>query len=127
MPDCTFIKRKHRKICIGDLDNLIKLQSRDIVAPVFDDVDFDEDFQDNSEVWAKIETHTGKTIFNGINTDFNITHDITIRFDSSVTTETWIEFDSRKFDIMMTEDLEERKEWLLLSCTVRGVGEAAKA
>lgn len=127
MPSCQFIKRKHRKICIGDLDTLIKLQSRDIVSPVFGDVDFDEDFQDTSEVWALIKTQTGKTVFDGVDTDFNITHGMTIRFDPSVTTETWVELDSRKFDIMMLENLEERNEFLLLFCTVRGVGEAAKA
>lgn len=127
MPSCQFIKRKHRKICIGDLNSLILLQSRHIVAPVFDDVDFDEDFQDTSEVWAKIDTQIGKTVFDGVDTDINVTHKITIRFDPSVTTETWVEFASRKFDIMLTENLEERDEWLLLFCTVRGVGEAAKA
>lgn len=127
MPLCTFIKSKHRKICMGDLNNLIKLQSRNIVAPVFDDVDFDEDFQDTSEVWAKIETQTGKSIFDGVNKDVSITHKMTIRFDDSVTTETWIEFDGRKFDIMFTENFEERDEWLLLFCNERGVGEVAKA
>lgn len=127
MPSCKFIKRKHRKICVGDLNTLIKLQSRNIVSPVFDNVDFNEDFQNQSEIWAMIETQSGKTTFDGISTDVNITHKITVRFDSTITTETWVEIDSRKFDIVFTENIEERGEWLLLSCKIRGVGEAAKA
>ena len=130
MPKCKFIKRKHRKVCIGDLDTLITLQTRDIVAPVFDEVDFDEDFQDfpTAQVWALVETATGKAVFDGIDTDVNITHIITIRYDVNVTSETWIDFDDgRKLDIQFTEDLEERHEWLMLFCTLRGVGEAAKA
>jgi len=127
MPSCKFIKRKHRKICVGDLDTLIKLQGRQIVSPVFGEVDFNEDFQDTSEVWALVETQSGKTIFDGINADVNITHKITIRFDPLVTAETWIELNSIKIDIVLTENLEARDEWLLLLCTLRGIGEAAKA
>jgi len=127
MPKCEFIKRKHRKVCIGDLDTLITLQSRDIVAPEFGNVDFDEDFQDIAEVYAMIETKPGETIFDGVDTEFNVTHEMTIRFDSSVTSETWVELDIRKFDIVSIENLEERNEWMTLFCELRGVGEAAKA
>lgn len=127
MPDCQFIKRKHRKVCVGDLDTLVKIQSRDIVSPLFNAVDFDEDFQDQSEVWAMIETQNGKTIFDGVGTDINITHKITIRFDPTVTAERWVEIALRKFDIVLAENFEERDEWLLLLCKERGLGEAAKA
>jgi len=127
MPTCQLIKRKHRKVCIGDLNTFIKMQNRNITPPVFGDVDFDEDFQDASEVWAKIDTKIGKTVFDGVNVDFSVTHEITIRFDPTVTTETWIEHDSRKFDIMMTDNFEERNEWLFMFCRLRGVGEASKA
>lgn len=127
MPKCEFIKRPHRKVCLGDLDTMIKLQSRDIVSPVFDDVDFDEDFQDIAEVWAKVDTNIGNAVFDGVDTDINITHEITIRFDPTVTSETWIEIGARKLDIVLTENFESRDEWLLMFCTDRGLGEAAKA
>jgi len=124
---CVFLRRKHRKVCIGDLDNLIKLQNRSIEAPLFEEVDFDEDFQDHAEVWAKIETAAGKVVFDGVDTDVNVTHLITIRYDAAVTSETWIEFEGRRIDIVAVEDLEERHEWMLLLCNHRGVGEASKA
>ena len=130
MPKCQFLRRKHRKVCIGDLNTLITLQTRDIVAPIFNEVDFDENFQDFSvpEVWALVETATGKAVFDGVDTDINITHMIIIRFDATVTSETWVELDDgRRLDIQFTEDLEERHEWLMMFCTLRGVGEAAKA
>ena len=127
MPKCSFVKRKHRKICIGDLNTLIKLQSRDIVEPDFDSVDFDENFVDTSEVWSLVETATGKTVFDGVDTDINVTHMIFVRFDVTVTSETWVELESRRLDILFTENLENRGEWLLLMCTDRGIGEASKA
>jgi len=130
VPKCQFLRRKHRKVCIGDLNTLITLQTRDIVAPIFNEVDFDENFQDFSvpEVWALVETATGKAVFDGVDTDINITHMIIIRFDATVTSETWVELDDgRRLDIQFTEDLEERHEWLMMFCTLRGVGEAAKA
>jgi len=127
MAKCQFIKRKHRKVCIGDLNTLIKLQSRDIVAPLFDSVDFDENFQDTAEVLALIETQTGRTVFDGVDTDINITHKIVIRYDATVTSETWIELAGKRVDIIFVENLESRNEWMLLFCVMRGVGEASKA
>lgn len=127
MAKCSFLRRPHRKVCIGDLNDVIKLQTRDITEPIFDVVDFDENFTDLPDVFAKVETASGKTIFDGVNTDVNITHMITIRFDAVITAETWVEFEGRRLDIIDTEDLEERHEWLLLMCLERGVGEASKA
>ena len=127
MAKCQFIKRRHRKLCIGDLNTLIKLQSRSITEPLFGGTDFDEDFVDTGEVWAKVETVSGKTIFDGVGSDIVVTHMITIRFDSSVSNETWIELDGKRIDILNFEDWEERHEFLLLLCTNRGVGEASKA
>ena len=127
MPVCSFKKRKHRKVCAGDLRTLLKLQDRDITPPDFDSVDFDENFVDASEVWALVETVTGKTVFDGVNADINVTHMIFIRFDATVTSETWVELEGKRLDIISTENLEGRDEWLLLVCTDRGVGEASKA
>jgi head-tail adaptor len=43
-----------------------------------------------------------------------------VRFDPTVTSETWIELDSRKFDIVTVTNLDERKEFQLLLCRERG-------
>ena len=120
MPRCTKIRRKKRKICIGDLDTEIILQNRVLTEPLFDSVDFDETFSATATVLAMVNTVSGKTFFDGVNTDINITHKIGIRFDATVTAETWIELNGNRLDILQTENLEGRGEWLILTCVDRG-------
>lgn len=129
MSSCTKIKGRNRQICIGDMQHRIKLQSRSLSQPFFEDVDFDENFQDQSEVWAMINTVSGKTLFDGVNQDINITHEVYIMYDLSVTAETWIEYDGRRFDILKVENLDERKQFMRLICSERGANtyEASKA
>jgi len=120
MPRCVRLKRKHRKICIGDLNNVIDLQERTLTAPS-SGVDATETFiVDTPDVWAKIETVNGETIFDGTNTDINVTHRITIRFLPGITAETWVLFNGERLDILDVQNFEERDEWLLLKCTNRG-------
>jgi len=121
MPRCVKLKRKKRQACIGDLDTEIILQDRDIASPLFGSPDFSEDFTDLNTVWAGIETVTGKTYFDGAGVETPITHSLLIRFDATVTAETWIEFDGRRLDILAVQDLEERHEFLTLTCTDRGL------
>lgn len=129
MPRCIKIQRKKRQICLGDMDKQILLQDRGIGEPFFGSVDFTEDFTTNDKVWAAINTVSGKTFFDGGGTDINITHEFYTRYDASVTAETWIEFESRRFDILDAEDLEERHEYMKLICAERGnkTTEATKA
>lgn len=129
MAACSKIRKKKRQICIGDLRDLIKIQSRNIAEPLFNSVDFNENFVDVSEVWSLINTVDGKTFFDGVSTDINITHEIYINYDQTVTAESWVEFESRRFDILRVEDLDERHQFMKLICAERGVNtiEATKA
>lgn len=121
MPKCTVKHRKKRRYCVGDLNTEIKLQSRAITPPVFGAVNFDDKFTDtNPTVWAAVNTVSGKTYFDDAGTETNITHIIGIRYDSTVTPETWVELNGRRLDILSMENLEERSEWLELTCTDRG-------
>lgn len=113
--------RSRRKVCAGDLRERIVLQNRDIVEPIFGETDFDEEFSGDREVWAKVRTVAGKTFFDGVNqVDVALTHEITIRYDESVTAETWLLFEDRRIDIIDVEDFEERHEWMVLACVERG-------
>ena len=129
MPRCQFIRRKNRKVCLGDLDNAITLENRAIQAPDFDTVDFDEEFTaPNPPISAMIQTVSGKTFFDGVSTEIDITHWIYINFDATVTAETWVKFeDGRRLDILRVENLDERSQYQLLHCTDRGDKEASKA
>jgi len=120
MPRCVRLKRKHRKVCVGDLNNTITLQNRDITAPQ-SGFDATESFTTNTlDAWAKIETSRGETVFDGVDTEVDVTHVFTIRWLSGITAETWILFDGERFDILDTQDLEERNEWLIMKCTNKG-------
>lgn len=128
MAKCIKLQRKRRKICVGDLDSRITLQTRTIKPPVFGETDFDEEFTATQEVWAMINTVEGKTHFNGVETETPISHSIGIRYRTDVTAETWILLsDGRRLDILETQDVEERHEFLILTCTDRGDQEASKA
>lgn len=111
---------KRRKVCIGDLNKRIGLQVRTLTEPLDGVADPTLVFGTATEVWAKIETSTGKTIFDGINTDVNITHTIFIRFRSDVDETTWIAYNSIRYDIKRVENYEEVSEFLRLSCVIRG-------
>lgn len=123
MPRCVRVKRKHRKICIGDVNDLICLQDRAITAPL-SGVDATEEFEDiDAEIWALVETSKGETVFDETNTEIDVTHRIYISFLECITAETWIKFKNKRYDILNVENLEERDEWLLLRCTNRGTGD----
>ena len=120
MPKCQKIQRKKRQICIGDMNEQILLQDRGIGEPLFGSVDFTEDFTNNDKVWASVETVSGKTFFDGVGEEILITHEFLIRYDASVSAETWISWNSRRFDILTTEDYDERNEFMKLICSERG-------
>ena len=118
------IRRPRRKLCVGDLKDRVILQKRTLTEPTFGETEFDESFSLREEVWASIQTTAGKAFFAGVNVgDVRITHRIDIRYDVDVTEETWIELKDdvgTRLDIVDVEDLEERHEWMVLSCVERG-------
>ena len=120
MSVCKRIKRKHRKVCIGDLNDVICLRDRTITPPE-SGVDATEEFEDsNPEVWAMVETGKGETVFDGTNTEIDWTHKFTISFIDCITSETWVLYKEKHYDILGVENLEERDEWLILRCVVKG-------
>lgn len=115
------VKHRRRKICVGDLIHPIKLLPRDITEPGFGKTDFTEDFSGGKDVFAKVITTAGATVFNGINVDVNVTHEVYIRFDSDVGAETWVELeDGTRLKVIFADNLDERNEWLKLICAERG-------
>jgi len=128
MATCVKIKGKRRKVCIGDLDRLVRLENRAITPPE-NGIDYTETFTKKQisgspippgDVWAMIESVSGETVFDSTNIERDVTHRIYIRFDEGVTAQTWILFEGTRFNILDVEDLDLRHEFLLLRCTVRG-------
>lgn len=106
---------------------IITLQNRDIVSPVFGSIDFDEDFTADQEVNALIKTIKGKTFFDGVSTERLITHEMCIEYIGGVTADTWVLFKGRRIDVLAVENKCEQDAVLVLICSDRGTGEAAKA
>lgn len=119
MPKCVKIRGQRREVCIGDLDKLVTLQDRTLTAPT-SGVDASEGFGNDNAVWSMIITKTGDTFFDGVSTEIDITHWIYIRFISTVTAETWIDFESKRYDILDVENLDQRSDFMKLRCNNRG-------
>ena len=120
MPVCKRIVRKNRKICIGDMRERIQINIRTLKAPVDGSVDFSETFQEVETVWAMVETKTGVEIFDGTNLLGVATHFFYIRFLADIDFTNWIKFKNQFFDILDVQNLEERDEFYLLRCSLRG-------
>jgi SPP1 family predicted phage head-tail adaptor len=126
------LPRPRRKICVGDFRDEVLLQARAIDDPGYDSTNFDEEFSCGPKTWAKIRTTGGKVIFDGVGTDVAVSHEVTIRYDEDVTSETWILLaDGTRLRVVPggVEDFEERHEYMVLQCTDRGdrLNEASKA
>lgn len=115
------LKVSRRKVCIGDLRHLVTIHDRRLGEPAFGATEFTEEFDSGRKVWAAIKTVVGKTLFNAVAGDREVTHELRLRADPNVTSENWIELDDGTLlDILSTEDLDERGEWLVLLCAETG-------
>ena len=117
MPQCKKIRRKHRQICIGDLDTLISIKTR-----VSNPKNFlpDVAFTELSAPWALWETLNGVEVFDETNTAEEATDMAIIRYDARVTKEFFVELNGKNFRILKAEDFERRQEWTKLLLTDRG-------
>lgn len=120
MPKCVQIRRKKREVCIGDMRDRVIIQTRAITVPGASSVDFTEIFSADQTVWAMIETKVGTQVFDGTNIVGVATHDIYIRYIAGVTFEKWLRYKNITYDILDVQNLEERDEFFLLRCSLRG-------
>lgn len=124
MPVCETIKIKHRKICVGDLDRQIEIYQRDLRTAQMD-VDYREEFTKIDDFWAAVQTSSVGRLnhrreFDGTNLGDAFTHLFYIHFDDRITQEAYISFNGEYYDILETENIDERDEWMALYTNVRG-------
>lgn len=119
------LTRKRRRVPIGDLDTKIFVEDRLQSAPSFGTVDAAMTFgahPEATEIWAKVETKAGKTVFDGIDSDRRITHEVSFRKLTGVTAETWLRLqDGTRLDIVDIEDLDTRGEFQIAVCEATGL------
>ena len=118
MPECIRVKRKFRKVCIGDRDTFIKIKTRDSEIK---NSRVTETFATHSDVFSLWETIKGVEIFDDTNTATIATEKVIVEFDPAITKEFFVEKDGKNFRILQVEDLERRKEWTTMMLTDRGV------
>jgi len=126
MGRCQKIRKKKRQYCSGDLIDPINIQERSITPPS-SGTDFGIKFDADRVVMSAINTVSGQTFFDGVETDTPITHEIGFRFDDTVSAESWILLeDGRRLDILNLEDLDNRHQWMRAQCTDRGAKVAGR-
>lgn len=112
-------KHNRREANLGSMKNRIILHVRTLTPPTFEGVDFTEEFK-GKPIWAQVNTVAGKIFFAGVGSDFSLTHEIIIRYDSTVTSETWVELKDRNLKIVSVENLNEEENFMLLKCIDKG-------
>jgi len=120
MAQCKKIYRQIKRVCIGSLNELIKIKVRSITPPVGGSVFYGEDFQNIMDVWAMIETKNGLVTFDSTNTAQNVTHQFYIRYISDVTFENWLEYKGKYYNILTVNNLNEENRFYMLQCNERG-------
>lgn len=125
MPERKILRRAIRQAPIGDLNVRVTIQNRRQVPPVFGSVDAAFEFTESGEsgqVWAKVETMSGRTLFDAVaRADRAVTHAVTIRRRSDVTSESWVLLaDGTRLNVVEVENFEERGEFARLLCEATG-------
>lgn len=124
MPTLERLKRRRRRVCIGDLDSRVRIYHRSQVPPVAGSVDAAFAFQaveSDGQVWARVETVGGRTIFDGVANDRRVTHEVTIRHMAGVNSGSWVVLsDGTRLDVVLAEQFDERGEFIRLFCDARG-------
>lgn len=119
MSDCEKVRIPHKKVCIGDLKYKISLQKRTLKKEK-NGPDIKHEFVEFKKPWAAIKTLTGSNLFSGVNQDRRVSHVFYIRYFQGLTAESWIEFKSKRYDIVDIENLGENDEFYAIYANERG-------
>lgn len=121
MSNSTLVRKKKRRACVGDMRDRINLQIRSLTPPENGSVDFTEVFNPKTAIWSTINTVRGRSVFDGTETEVDVTHEVLLRHVEGLTMEDWVlKEDSERLRILTVENLDERDDWQLLQCTNRG-------
>lgn len=125
MPKCVNIKKKHRKVCVGDLEDYGTVNTRAIQAPSSGGIDFTETFTLKQNSFMMIESKRGEKIFDDVDVEQEVTHWVYVPFIATLTFQDWIDVETQRFDIIDVEDLDNRHEFQLCRCSNRGLASKA--
>lgn len=123
MAKCVKLQRTKTQVCTGNLDKLIEIYQRDIEPPLnsfIADPDYTETFTLLYTVWSMIQTPKGKVIFDDIGTEKRITNVFYTRYLPDITSQNWIVYNGKRYDIERVKNLEENNLYLEIATIIRG-------
>ena len=117
-------RRPLQKIAVGDMRARIELYQRELTPPTADNFQATETYTLLFERWAKIESLSGvgagRIIFDDIDIGNQPNVIFSIRYNSSVTSETRIKYRGEYYKIIKVIDPEERHKYLFLYSKILG-------
>ena len=125
MVSCVSINGRKRKICAGDLRLKIGLFNREITGNVSKTTAYNASFVGGITASAMLLTRSGAQIINGVSVTTKPTHDFYIRYKADIESTKWVIYNEVIYDVIEVENLEERNEFLKISCIKKGTKKAA--
>lgn len=125
MGSCVKKRIPRRKLCRGDLRNIIKIVTRSLAESKINVVGTNEVFTDLIiGIQAGIETTAGKSTFSQINVNDKTTHLFYFLFstiyDAVETKNHMVHYGGEYFKILSMTNDNETGEFIILQCTNRG-------
>lgn len=124
MAECVKIRTKHRKPCIGEMRWRIDIYNPTITPPnLTDEVDYTVTIEPEATVWATVKTLPNVSFFDDMNVEQVVSHEFIIRYREGISREKNIRYPSgtgQYYNIVYSENLENRNEFILMRCNLKG-------
>jgi hypothetical protein len=118
-------RRRLKKIAIGDMREIITIWERNNQAPIGDDISILMPLTNPISEWAHISTvdtiSGGQDRFDGVDLkEIGNSHVFTIRYNENYTAENIIEYANNLYEILKTNNSENRNEYLEFFVRIKG-------
>lgn len=119
---CQSIKKNIKKVCIGDFDKRIKIQTSSITPNNAPNSVSSVGFTTIATVWAMIKTNTAREFVDGVNIEAGINTDFYIRFNSSIPLDKqlWVEYDNNLYKITNPDNIDKDDKTIRLRSIEKG-------
>jgi SPP1 family predicted phage head-tail adaptor len=120
--NCTSFKRNTNKVCIGDLNRRIEIQTSYISPDNSPNSVATATFTTIATVWAMIKTNPTNSFIDGVNTIGGFNTDFYIRYSSSIDFEQqlWVLYDGNRFKITGINNIDKQDNIVNLRSTEAG-------
>jgi SPP1 family predicted phage head-tail adaptor len=119
---CQSIKKNINKVCIGDFDKRIKIQTSSITANNAPNSLSSVQFTTIATVWSMIKTNTAREFIDGVNIENGLNTDFYIRYNSSIplNQQLWVEYNNNLYKITNTDNIDKDDKIIRLRSVEKG-------